>query len=160
MIRTSFENDVRFIEALKNKGPRIVRILTGKVTQLMLQLSAFVAGRKLSGRVLKVRTGVLRASVHAVPTRIEGTKIIGEVESAGGPAFYGVFQEHGGTREYEIRAVKARALAFMSHGKQVFAKSVVHPPLLPRGFSSSSELENAQNIREQLEAAIGEAIND
>jgi hypothetical protein len=101
----------------------------------------------LSGPVLRVRAGVLRASVHTVPTVIEGNKIVGEIQSSSGPAFYGRIHEAGGSRAYTIMSSKARALKFITHGKTVFAKSVIHPPAMQRSFMASTLAEQSENIQ-------------
>jgi hypothetical protein len=144
----------RLLAAFKAKGPRIASVLQSKLTALMFQLSAFVVSKKLSGEVLKRRTGILAGSVHAVPATFQGTSMVGSVQAAEGPAFYGRIHEYGGSGAYPIIATKARALAFMSHGKQVFAKSVMHPAAMARAFMSTSLAENAANIREQLQSAL------
>jgi hypothetical protein len=170
MLKISFKSDATFIEVMRTKGPRIIMVLTTKVTSLMLRLASYVQSQKLSGQVLTPRTGVLRGSVNAIPATVEGTTITGAVEAAGGPAFYGHFFEKGtsdessmfwgGGRGYPIMAVKARALRFMIDGKVVFAKSVMHPPIIARPFMKPSLDENAANIESELRASVNEVINE
>jgi hypothetical protein len=161
MLKISFigESDSRLLESLKAKGPRIIEVLMTKVNALMFALQAYVVGQKLSGQVLHHRTGVLSGSIRAIPAALEGTSIIGAVEGAGGPAFYGAIHEYGGTGAYPIVAVRARALAFLMDGKKVFAKSVMHPAAQIRAFMAPSLEENAADIEAQLRAALDEELN-
>lgn len=158
MLRISFKNDAAFLEAMRSKGPKIIAALTSKVTQLMFQLAGYIASRKLSGQVLAVRTGVLRASVVAIPTTVQGTTIVGAVESSAPPAGYGAVHEFGGSRVFEILPVKARALRFMMDGKIVFRARVSHPPLPKRPFMAPSLDENAADITEALQETVKKAI--
>jgi hypothetical protein len=161
MLNISFKNnsDQRFIEALRSKPSRAIAVLQTKLNALLFQLSSYIVGQKLSAQVLHRRTGVLAGSVRAIPAHLEGTKLVGAVQAGGGPAFYGRVHEYGGPRAYQIIAVKARALAFLSHGKQVFAQSIMHPPAIQRAFMRPSLDENAGNIRAQLQAALDAELN-
>ena len=70
-----------------------------------------------------MRSGILRGSVRIVPAAIEGGKITGAVAAGSGPSnLYGSVHELGGSRSYQIMSVKARALHFISNGKEVFRK--------------------------------------
>ena len=57
-----------------------------------------------------------------------------------------------------IMATRARTLAFVTNGKQVFAKSVFSPGLAMRPFLWPSLQENAATIREQLQQALDEEL--
>jgi hypothetical protein len=144
------------VDALQRKGPRVLQVLATKLSGLMLMLESKVK-MKLSGQVLKVRTGVLRASVHAIPVQVQGNTIVGAIESSGGPAMYGRFLEYG-SRPHEIFAVKARALRFVVGGKVRFAKMVAHPGTAPHSFMQSSLNESADSIRTALQAALNKVI--
>jgi hypothetical protein len=161
LLKISFQgNPYSWLQLMREKGPRLVNVLATKMNVLLFQLGAYVQTEKLSGQALNPRTGKLRASVHAIPVSVQGTKLVGAVEAAGGPAFYGVVHESGGTREYEIRAVKARALAFIVGSKQRFAKSVIHPPIKQAAFMRPSLDENAEHIRSELQKSVDEVINE
>jgi hypothetical protein len=84
----------------------------------------------------------------------------GQIEAAGGPAFYGRFQERGTPSAYEILAVKKRALHFMSHGREVFAKSVMHPPIAARPFMAPTLSEFEGKIRTELQEAVNRVIHE
>ena len=125
----------------------------------MFQLSAYVVGKKLSGQVLHRRSGVLSASVRAIPSTITPSKIIAGVEAGSGPAgMYAGVHEFGGSRAYEIMSVKKRALRFFVDGKAVYARKVTHQPAGIRAYMSPSLTENAGKIQTDLQAALDAAI--
>lgn len=154
MLKITLSGGEKLIEALKTKPVTIVSVLTGKLNALLFQLQSYIVSKKLSGQVLHRRTGVLSGSVRVIPATVAGASIIGGVEAAGGPAFYGAIHELGGTSSYQIVAVKARALAFMVNGKKIFATRVTHPAIKARPFMSTSLAENAENIKTELQAAL------
>jgi hypothetical protein len=159
MLKISMTGGERLVEGLKTKPVTILNVLSSKLTQLMFQLQRYIVTQKLSGQILKRRTGILAGSVRAIPATLEGTKIVAAVEAGGGPAFYGAVHEHGGTHAYPIVAVRARALAFMMDGKKVFAKSVMHPAAQMRAFMAPSLAENEANIRAELQLALDQELN-
>jgi hypothetical protein len=144
----------RLVARLEGLPERVQAVLSVRLRALMFQLAGKIQSEKLSGQVLKVRTGILRASVHATDVTTSGTIISGGVEAAQGPAFYGKFHEVGIPHAWQIVSVKARALAFISHGKQVYAKSVIHPPMKQRAFARPALEESAQSVHDALQAAV------
>src|SRR5262249_49443671 len=113
---------------------------------------------KLSGQVLHRRTGLLAGSVRVIPTQLRGTVLSGAVEGAGGPAFYGSIHEFG-CGPFEVFAVNARALHFVSKGKDVFLTKVSHPGLPARPWMQPSLDENASMIETQLREALDQELN-
>jgi len=106
--------------------------------------------RKLSGDVLRVRTGHLRGSgmmeVHATATGVEGT--------VGYRAVYARPLEEG-SRPYTIRPRRAKALRFLGRdGRLVFARSVQHPGLRPRPFLRPS----AEEVLPTVHTRVGEIV--
>lgn len=156
-LKVSFKTPAS-IEALQTKGPQIIQVLRTKLTALLFQLQSYVVSQKLSGQILNRRTGILSGSIRANPATLEGTIISGNVQGAGGPAFYGAVHELGGSKEYSIVPVKARALSFIRDGQRVFAKRVMHPPLRQRAFMGPSLDENAAKIKSELNAALNKVI--
>jgi phage gpG-like protein len=122
------------------------------VTRLALELEALVK-RKLSGDVLRVRTGVLRSSIN---NRVNQTAT-GVTASVGTNVSYAKFHEFGVPHEWEIRPRSARALAFEIGGRTIFAARVIHPPLPERSFLRSALREMEPRIRSKLEAAVTQA---
>ena len=138
MIRISFKpsSDARVIAAIKARGPKIVESLRVALDQSMLMLQRRIQ-EKLSGEVLQDRGGTLRRSIEKMPTEVRGSQIVGSVTGAGGPAFYGVYHEKGGLREYEILPgiltgkSNKRALAFfpdwlIRRRRRIRTSEVVH----------------------------------
>lgn len=109
---------------------------------------------KLSGEVLNVRSGALLASIS---TRVEedGDDIVITAASSG--VSYAAILENGGkTAAHDIVAVKAKALAFLAHGAQHFAKSVHHPGSVIRAYHylSGSLDEISHDMEERLTSAV------
>lgn len=145
-------------EELQSKASRLHDVLFARVSALTLQLQTKVIG-KLSGQVLRARTGVLRSSVTA-ETTTDGSKITGTVSSSAGPAFYGRIHEYGTSgRGWEIRATKSRVLAFQLSTK-VFARSVFHPPLPARPFMSTTLEENREEIIRELAESVAQVLRE
>lgn len=116
-VRLSFgDSDRQLIAQLNGKGTAIIQALTSKLTNLMLRLQQHIVRDKLSGQVLHHRTGKLASSIVAYPAQAEGSQLVGKVEGASGPAFYGQVHERGGRGPYEIRPVNKKALAFFPQG--------------------------------------------
>lgn len=147
------------LQALRAKGGRVIEVLMTRSNALMLQLQSKIVSEKLSGQVLARRTGMLSASVNAIPASLDmdNLKIRFGVESSGGPAWYGrLFEEGGSDHAYKIMATKARALAFLNHGKQVYAKAVMHPPQQQRAFMRPS----VEEFMPVIQAELNEAVHD
>lgn len=89
--------DKRVIGYLTSLYPRIIPAVMNTIDIQNLILQQYIVTQKLSGQVLKHRTGKLAASVNVIPARMEGTQIVGNVIAAGGPAWYGKIHEYGGT---------------------------------------------------------------
>ncbi len=116
MIQISFNSsDKRVAEALARRGPAVVERVADRLEGLMLELQRRVQ-QKLSGEVLQHRSGKALGSVIKEPIEKSGTKIVGMVKAGGGPAWYLIVQEKGGTRQYEIKPVNKKALAFFPGG--------------------------------------------
>lgn len=153
MIKIRFISSAENIQKMRSYGPKIIQTLFSRINILMTQLGAKVT-QKLSGEVLKVRTGVLRGSVQVEPTRFDGKSIIGRVSVAGPPAQYGQFHETGIPHAWEVMASKQKFLKFAIDGKTHFAKSIVHPALKQRAFAKPSEDEMRETIISDLRAAV------
>jgi hypothetical protein len=159
-LKITMQNDATLIAKLRAAGPRIIQVITNKMNALMFLLEGKIKSEKLSGQVLQRRSGILSGSVRAIPAALEGTNIVGGVTAGGGAAMYASVQEYGGTHAYPVFAVKARALAFLMDGKQVFAKRVMHPPLPARSYMRSSLEENSAKIKSELQQSILDSLNE
>ena len=167
MLKISLRSDpAKLVAALRSKPEAIVNALKGRLDAVMNMVASYIVRNKLSGQTLARRTGILAGSVRTVPAHVAGRTIQAAIQAGGGPALYAKFFEEpgvggtGGTRAHTIMATRARALAFVTNGKQVFAKSVFHPEMAARPFLRPSLLENEASIRQQLQQAIDEALQE
>ena len=160
MLEVTLRSDLQKLHAaLKSRPQEIVSALTGRLNRVMTMLASYIVREKLSGQILRRRTGILAGSVHAVPATIQGTQIIGKVVAGEGPSnLYAAVHEYGGSRAYEIMSVKSRALAFMMDGRMRFFSRVNHPATMARPFMAPSLQENESSIREQLQQALDEEL--
>jgi phage gpG-like protein len=114
----------------------------------------------LSGQVLNVKTGRLRRSIFNEVTDTS-TAVTGKVASSGDVKYAAIHEFGGKTPAHEILPNKAKALAFVMGGKQVFAAVVHHPgSVMPeRSYMRSSLHEMEQEIRDGIRAAVIEGAN-
>jgi phage gpG-like protein len=163
MLKIDFRGgtDQRVIQTLRSKPARVLEVLSVRLYQLMLQVSGKIVDTKLSGQLLNRLSGKLSGSVRALPTEVEGATLTGQVEAGAGPAgAYAASHEFGGSRPYEIRAVRARMLAFVADDAQRFAKSVIHPPMPQRSYMRSTLEESSEEIVSSLEEALREVVGE
>lgn len=108
---------------------------------------------KLSGQVLKMRSGRLLRSIKA-QMREGSDYIYGRVFSEG-VAYAGIHEHGGQTRPHLIMPRNVQALHFMVGGREIFAKVVHHPgsKIPQRSYLRSSLAE----LREEIIADIHEA---
>jgi hypothetical protein len=160
MLKLSFNNsDARVAASIRAKGPQIVQAVLRRMNVLMLELQAKIVGQKLQGQVLAHRTGKRAARIRVVPAVVEGTSVIGEVQGAGGPAFYGRVHEFGGTfsipaHERKLGGIKDKMKARMAGG-MVRAHSAVFPQ---RSFMRTSLEEMRGRIFEGLTQVVTEEL--
>jgi phage gpG-like protein len=135
--------------------------LEEKARQLAASLADKVREEKLSGGVLQIRTGALKASISS-DISIDGNQVNATVGSFG-DVKYAAIQEYGGrTSAHEILPDKAQALAFVIGGVQRFARRVEHPgsTIPASGYLYSSLDEAHDEIVEELSSAVREAWED
>ena len=135
--------------------------LEEKARQLAAALAEKVREEKLSGGVLQIRTGALKASISS-DISIDGNQVNATVGSFG-DVKYAAIQEYGGrTSAHEILPDKAQALAFVIGGVQRFARRVEHPgsTIPASGYLQSSLDEAHDEIVEELSNAVQEAWED
>ena len=116
--------------------------------------------QKLGGAVLKPRSGALAASIGVEGPTIAGDRVVTTLFSRG-DLKYAAIQEYGGvTRPHEILPVRAKALAFLAGGAEVFARVVHHPGshIPERSYLRSSLAEMADQIETEMKAAVIEAL--
>ena len=128
--------------------------LRAKAGELAQRLQAHVVQDKLSGQVLQIKSGALRASIAAA-VDVDGDKVRARVFSSG-DVKYAAIQEYGGhTSPHEILPNKGKALAFVIGGKPVFATMVHHPgsQIPARSYLRSSLADMAGQIAVELKSA-------
>jgi HK97 gp10 family phage protein len=153
VITVQLVGDDRLIAKLEAMPGRVHDGIARAVTRLGFELRRRVP-QKLSGDVLKVRSGSLRSSIN---TQIEdsGSAVAATV---GTNIDYARYHEYGVARSWFIEARDAKALRFNIGGETLFRRRVTHPPLPERSFLRSALAEMAPAIEEELREAVAEAI--
>lgn len=154
MITIKMIGDTELAARFSELTPRLRAALLKKVYGLTIRLATKVR-RKLSGEVLNVRSGNLRASIHE-DLRNLADAVTGRVYSSG-DVKYGAVHEYGGTiPAHDVVPVKAKALRFMLNGKEVFARRVRIPDVkMPeRSFMRSSLSEMKPQIIGELQGTV------
>ena len=127
--------------------------------RLSLDLEAAVA-RKLSGEVLRARSGALRGSVQVTLSRADGTVTL----SLGSTLPYSAFQEYGfdGTESVraQLRTIRQAFGRTLRQGTEQIAvrpysRRVDYPA---HSFLRSALADLAPEIESELKAAVAEAI--
>jgi phage gpG-like protein len=154
MITIELVGDRELAARLDAMPGRVHDGLARAVTRLGLELQRKVQAEKLTGQVLKVRTGSLRSSINTevtdTPARITA--------SVGSNIRYGRVHEYGVDHPWVIAAKRGKALRFEIGGRVFFRRSVTHPPLPERSFLRSALAEMAPQIDAGLRAAVAAAI--
>ncbi len=158
MLKIEVTGDRELVAKLSAMPSKVHDALLRKVTALELMLEARVK-RKLSGEVLNVVTGALRRSIFGTVDDAQ-TRVVGKVASSGDVIYAGIHEFGGKTPAHDIYPDKAKALAFMIGGKQVFAKVVHHPgsQMPERSFLRSSLADMKTEILDGLESAVKGAL--
>jgi phage gpG-like protein len=137
----------------------VAAAIAAKSAALADQLLTLVRS-KLKGGVLQPRSGALAASIGVDGPRIEGERVVTTL-FAGADLKYAAIQEYGGvTSPHDILPNRAKALAFLAGGEQVFAKVVHHPGshIPERSYLRSSLAEMAVEIDAGMKAAVIDAV--
>jgi len=154
MLNITLTGDRELVARLGAMPAKVHDALLRKVSTLALKLEAKVKG-KVSGDVLKVRSGALRRSIFQ---RVldNPTSVIGKVASSGDVKYAAIHEFGGQTPAHDIVPVKAQALAFMAGGKMAFAKVVHHPgsKMPERSFLRTS----LADMRDEITGGLKEAV--
>jgi hypothetical protein len=156
----SLDGDQAAAELFQRLPAGVDTVLAAKAAALADRLVRHVADDKLSGQVLKTRTGALKASIAAEVTAQDGV-VRARVFSAG-DLKYALIQEVGGViPAHDIVPVKAKALAFLVGGRQVFAAIVHHPAstIPAHAYLSGALNDLAPSIVSELIGAVAVAID-
>ncbi len=144
--------------ALADMPERVRDALSAKANALAAELEAKVQ-QKLAGSVLNTRTGALAGSI--VASIEESSATISVRIATSGDIKYAAIHEFGGMiPPHQIVPDKAKALAFLVGGKQVFAARVNLPAVtMPeRSYLRASLAEMAGQIAEELTATVTDAM--
>jgi phage gpG-like protein len=139
--------------------PEVLAAIAAKSAALADQLLGLVR-QKLGGAVLKPRSGALAASISVEGPTIAGDRVVTTLISRG-DLKYAAIQEYGGvTAAHEILPSRAKALAFIAGGEEVFARIVHHPGshIPERSYLRASLAEMAAQIETEMKAAVIEAV--
>lgn len=143
------DRELRF--RFESMGERIRAALKQSMLRAMFGLQAHVQGEKLSGQVLNVRTGRLRASITSrvteTPTAVTG--IVGtNVEYAG-------VHEFGFSGSQNVAAFTRRTPSGRLANVRAFTRQVSLPE---RSFLRSSLRDQASEIRDELAKGVADAL--
>jgi phage gpG-like protein len=155
MLQLTLEGQPELADRLAALPDRLRAALAEKVDALAQDLLAQVVGVNLSGGVLKARSGKLRDSIQMRESQQDGQ--VGADIFSDGDVPYAAIQEFGGkTAAHEIVPDKARGLAFVMNGKQVFARRVEHPgsQIPARSYLRSALEERHDAIVQDLAQAV------
>lgn len=155
MINLAIVGSRSLVGRMERLPPTVRAVLRAKIQVLRLKLEAKVKRDKLSGQVLKVRSGALRRSI-ASKVEETATTITGKVFSSGDVKYARIHELGGTTPAHVIEPNKAKALAFAMGGKMIFRKRVNHPgsKMPERSYLRSSLREMASEITTELKAAV------
>lgn len=166
MIKVSIVGDRETVLKLE-RAPGLIKARVDRtVIGLGLELEAYVKARKLSGQVLKVRTGRLRSSISQGSAMQAGDSRSGfrstpntAVYTVGTNVKYGAAWEHG-ARAHPILAKRGAALRFVIGGQVLFRKRVNMPAQAARPFLAPALEENRAHIIERVTVAAQSALTD
>jgi phage gpG-like protein len=156
MIRVQIVGAEAVIKHLGEVPPRVLGLVRQAVMAETYNVER-TAKQKVSGPVLKTKTGTLRRKINSQFTE-SGDSIVGSVGLA---LVYGAIHEYGGvTRAHVIQARNKKALAFQMGGVGLVRKSVQHPgsKMPERSFLRSSLRENEARIKAAIAAAVSRGV--
>lgn len=165
MITIELQGDKELLMRFASMPAKLRDALTRKMHVITQEVRNYIVTDKLSGQVLNKRSGNLQRSITAEVTSTD-TSVTGRVFSAG-DVKYAAIHEFGGTIEHpggtayfigkDGKAVfVSNAIAF-AYGS--WARTKAHAIKMPkRSFMISSLTDKKDSIRDQLQAAVNEAI--
>ena len=157
MVKIEFIGDREVASKLKELEPKIYNSLLFTITKLSIQLQAKIKSEKLTGQVLKTRTGTLRRSINY---RVDKTpsEIIGRVGIGADAAKYGIMHEFGfrGTENIRshLRTIK-KAWGKSISPKQISVRSHTRTVNYPeRSFMRTALAEMRPIIQNDISKAV------
>ena len=159
MLSIKLVGDREVIARFREMPSKMRGALVRKVTALRLKLEAHIKNDKLSGQVLKVQTGNLRASIFS-QTIDEGDTIIGraassgDVKYAGIHEFGGVIEHPGGTPYMMIEGKTVFVSKMLSKNLNLPVTAPHSIPMPERSFMRSSLADMREEIVDGMTQAV------
>jgi len=142
MITAQVENAAQVEAYLESRYGILVGNIRRGMTAQMVGLQGYVVAQKLSGQVLKNRTGTLRRSI-AWDVSQDESKILGIVY-ADPSVPYGPIHEYGG--EIRVPEVSGKLMVFERDGQTIFTrKHKAYTVTMPERSFMRSSLEDRQD---------------
>lgn len=155
MIRVTIIGDEAVIQHLNEVPARVLGLVRQAVESEAINLVRHVKEKKLTGQILKNRTGTLRRRVNYALTIADK----GLTATVGTNLVYAGIHEYGGTvtvRAHTRRMTKAWGRA-LKHPRQVSVRA--HTATYPeRSYLRSSLRENEARIKANIAAAVGQGV--
>lgn len=146
-----------FVRYLRTLPVNVQRVLKDKITLLSSKISSTIKNDRLSGQLLKVKTGRLRASIYA-RTYFSTNSATLSVGSRGDVPYAAIQDLGGDIRGHVIYPKAKRVLAFMLGGRKVFAQRVYIPPMTLKGRNYMEIQSLAPEIISVLTQGVNEAV--
>lgn len=149
--------DVAVIAKLKAFPAGAKERLAKTVLRLSIMLQGYIMSEKLSGQVLKNRTGNLRNSIKQ-EVRVTDTSVLGVVGVGVNASKYGRAHEYGFHETVNVKAhLRTQKMAWGKSITPVTVEVRAHPMrmnLKERSFLRSALADKADTIREELTKAV------
>lgn len=136
--------EAEVIQKLNAMPDEVRKRVAMSVTRLAIEMVGYVKGSKLSGQVLKNRTGTLRRSVtHRVISDATGVRAV-----VGTNVKYARVHEYGFSGTENVREHMRKAARVRAHTRNVNKPE--------RSFLRSSLSDKASHIRSEIKRAVGD----
>lgn len=141
-----------------NKFPQIQGAVRISMARLVLKLARKIKEEKLSGQVLRNKTGTLRRSISQ---SVSGTETTTEGKVSTNIEYARIHEFGGKTSPHVILPKRGKALAFNWKGQDVVFAKVNHPgSLIPeRSFMRTALEEMRPEILQEFNNAIAEVVS-
>lgn len=157
--------DKNVIARIERITPNVRQSLTDAMLRVSIDLQGYVAKNKLSGQLLKRRTGTLAASIQhkVVSTSVSITGVVGSRINEGAPLKYARIHEDGANQVVTVREhLRMMTMAFGQAVKSprkitVRAHSAKQHVKAKRYLAGSLE-ENRARYLEMLDRAVGAGV--
>ena len=149
--------DKKVITRFQNLPSNMANRITRAMDKIAIYLVAYVKENKLSGQVLRRRTGTLSRSIRGTVEQQAG-QVVGNITSrdkGNAPLPYAVFWENGFTGTQNVRAHVRKMASGGEASVRAFVRNVHQ---IARPFFAPTLKENQNYIRDQLNKAVSEEL--